>query len=319
MNGRIVASQFLPVILLFFSLFQLNAGEVKEITLATYNLRLANPNDSMAGNGWGRRLPHIADLVRFHGFEIFGTQEGFRFMLDGLKESLPEFEYIGVGRDNGKEEGEHAAIFFDKNRFELLDNGNFWLSETPDTVSFGWDAACRRVCTWGKFRDKKMGNSFYYYNLHMDHIGTKARAESARLILSKIIDLKDSLPVILSGDFNVGQNSDSYLLLNESGRLKDAYELAEFRYANTGTFNSFNSQAYTEDRIDHIFLSPDFKVKKYGILTDTYFTPEPDAEYEDTTNFPKEVSLSRWKARTPSDHYPVMVIISINDDKNPGL
>lgn len=313
MNGRLFISGLFPALLLIFSCLQTKAADVDDITLATYNLRLANPNDSAAGNGWGQRLPHIADLVKFHGFEIFGTQEGFKFMLDELKDRLPGYEYIGVGRDDGKNQGEHAAIFYDQNRFELLDNGDFWLSETPDSVSFGWDAACRRVCTWGKFKDRETSREFVYYNLHMDHIGTTARAESAKLILSKTKELKDSLPIILSGDFNVGQNSDSYILLNESGLLKDAYESAEFKYANTGTFNNFNPQAYTDDRIDHIFLSPEFKVKKYGILTDTYFTPEAEAEDEDTSNFPKEVRLARWKARTPSDHYPVMVILNFKD------
>lgn len=284
-------------------------SRAKDIVMATYNLRLANPNDSLQGDGWGQRVPHIADLIRFHGFELFGTQEGFKFMLDDLKERLPDYDYIGVGRDDGAEQGEHAAIFFDKNRFDVIDHGDFWLSETPDRVSFGWDAACRRVCTWGKFHDKVSDIDFVYFNLHMDHIGTIARAESAKLILQKIKDFSEPLPVILSGDFNVDQTSESYKLLNESGIMKDAFEKAEFVYQTTGTFNNFNPGAYTENRIDHIFLSPDFRVKKYGVLTDTYFTPEDFSETEDTSNFPKEVSLKKWRARTPSDHYPVMIVI----------
>ncbi|MDE6542408.1 MAG: endonuclease/exonuclease/phosphatase family protein [Muribaculaceae bacterium] len=279
------------------------------MVVATYNIRQANHSDSVAGNGWGQRVPYIADLIKFHGFDIFGTQEGFKFMLDDLQANLPGFEYIGVGRDNGSDEGEHAAIFYNTDKFDVLDHGDFWLSETPDSVSFGWDAVCRRICTWGKFRNKETGFTFVYFNLHMDHVGTVARAESAKLILDKIKQFPEPLPVMLSGDFNVDQNSESYKLLNESGVMKDAYETSEFVYANNGTFNNYKTQAFTDERIDHIFMSPEFKVKKYGVLTDTYRTENADSEKETSPNFPKEVSLSKWQARTPSDHFPVMLVV----------
>lgn len=282
-------------------------AQPEPFVMATYNIRLANAGDSAQGNGWGTRYPHIADLVKFHGFEIFGTQEGFKYMLEDLKKEMPGFDYIGVGRDNGADEGEHAAIFYDTNKFEVIEHGDFWLSETPDSVSFGWDAACRRVCTWGKFKEKGSGFEFLYFNLHMDHIGKVAREESAKLILDKIKNNDEEMPVILSGDFNVDQNSPSYNLINESGILKDAYEKAEIVYANTGTFNNYNTETYTDERIDHIFLSPEFKVKRYGILTDTYRSEIKGAEVEKTSNFPQEVGLVKWQSRVPSDHYPVMI------------
>lgn len=296
-------------VLLVASCAQKQVEKPDTMVVATYNIRQANHSDSVAGNGWGQRCPYIADLVKFHGFDIFGTQEGFKFMLDDLKNNLPGFEYIGVGRDNGSDEGEHAAIFYNTDKFDVLDHGDFWLSETPDSVSFGWDAVCRRICTWGKFRNKETGFTFVYFNLHMDHVGVVARAESAKLILDKIKQFPETLPVMLSGDFNVDQNSESYKLLNESGVMKDAYETSEFVYANNGTFNNYKTQAFTKDRIDHIFMSPEFKVKKYGVLTDTYRTENVDSEKENTPNFPKEVSLSKWQARTPSDHYPVMLVV----------
>ena len=279
------------------------------LVVATYNIRQANHGDSVAGNGWGQRAPHIADLVKFHGFDIFGTQEGFQSMLEDLKSNLPGYEYIGVGRDNGSDEGEHAAIFYNTDKFDVLDSGDFWLSETPDSVSFGWDAVCRRICTWGKFRNKETGFTFVYFNLHMDHVGVVARAESAKLILDKIKAFPEPLPVMLSGDFNVDQNSESYKLLNESGIMRDAYETSEFIYAKNGTFNNYNSQAYTDQRIDHIFMSPEFEVKKYGVLTDTYRTENAESVKENAANAPKEVKISRWQARTPSDHYPVMLVV----------
>ena len=273
------------------------------MTVATYNIRLINSGDSAAGNGWDKRAPHVADVIKFHGFDIFGTQEGFKKALEDLKAELPGYEYIGVGRDNGAEKGEHAAIFYDTDKFEVLDHGDFWLSETPDSVSFGWDAQCRRVCTWGKFRHIDSGFTFVYFNLHMDHIGVVARAESAKLILQKIKEFPEPLPVMLSGDFNVDQTNESYILLNESGVMKDAYDTTDFRYITSSTFNSYNPNRLRlasdgqPQRIDHIFLSPEFNVKKYGVLTDTY--RDKDEEGNDI-------------ARVPSDHYPVMIIVEMN-------
>ncbi len=226
---------------------------------------------------------------------------------------MPEYEYIGVGRDDGAQGGEYAAIFYKPERFELLDSGNFWLSEDTTQPNKGWDAECIRVCTWGKFLDKLSGNTFVHFNLHMDHIGVVARAESAKLILEKIKAFPEKLPVMLSGDFNVDQLNESYLLLQNSGILSDAYTTADMVYANNGTFNAFQPDAMTEERIDHIFLSPEFKVKKYGILTDTYRSPADETDTVDTSNFPKEVGLMKYTARTPSDHFPVAIRVELDN------
>lgn len=280
------------------------------MTIATYNLRNANSGDSIAGNGWGQRYPHIANLCRFHGFDIFGTQEGKYHQLQDLKEAMPGYDYIGVGRDDGKHAGEHSAIFYATDKFDLLDSGDFWLSTDTGHPNLGWDAACIRICTWGKFRVKASGFIFVYFNLHMDHVGVVARAESAKLILDKIRNFPEKYPVILSGDFNVDQNSESYLLLENSGVMRDAYTTAEFVYAPNGTFNAFRTDGFTDNRIDHIFLSEDFKVRKYGILTDTYrMSPSGEATSELTPNFPKEVELRQYVPRTPSDHFPVMIVV----------
>lgn len=187
----------------------------------------------------------------------------------------------------------------------MLDHGDFWLSETPDSASFGWDAVCRRICTWGKFRHKDSGFTFVYFNLHMDHKGIVARAESAKLILQKIKEFPEPLPVMLSGDFNVDQTNESYRLLNESGVMKDAYETADYRYIKSSTFNSYDTgkMRLSSDgepmRIDHIFLSPEFDVKKYGVLNDTYRILNDEGKYI---------------ARTPSDHYPVMIVVEMNEN-----
>ncbi len=284
-----------------------------EMNVATYNLRLSNLGDSLQGDGWGQRAPYVAKLIQYHEFDIFGTQEGKHHQLEDLKAMMPEYEYIGVGRDDGAQGGEYAAIFYKPERFELLDSGNFWLSEDTTQPNKGWDAECIRVCTWGKFLDKLSGNTFVHFNLHMDHIGVVARAESAKLILEKIKAFPEKLPVMLSGDFNVDQLNESYLLLQNSGILSDAYTTADMVYANNGTFNAFQPDAMTEERIDHIFLSPEFKVKKYGILTDTYRSPADETDTVDTSNFPKEVGLMKYTARTPSDHFPVAIRVELDN------
>ncbi|MDE5970592.1 MAG: endonuclease/exonuclease/phosphatase family protein [Muribaculaceae bacterium] len=287
------------VLFLFISCSHQNNDSMN---VATYNIRIINKQDSIDGNGWAQRLPHIANLVKFHGFDIFGTQEGLKPALEDLKSALPGYDYIGVGCDNGADAGGHNAIFYDTDKFELLDSGTFWLSETPDTVSFGWDATYRRVCTWGKFLHRKSNSKFIYFNLHLDHIGTVAQAESAKLILSKIKGMTENLPVILSGDFNVDQNSESYRLINQSGLLRDAYDTATLRYINSSTFNNYNpngsflTPSGDFQRIDHLFFSPDLSIKKYGVLTDSYHTLSAD---------------STITARLPSDHYPVMVTVAL--------
>ena len=275
------------------------SASAHKFVLATYNIRLQNGGDVQRGEGWQQRCPYLTKLIRFHGFEIFGTQEGFHNQLEDMKAQLPGYEYIGVGRDDGKEKGEYSAIFYDTSKFKLLESGNFWLSPTPDRPGLGWDAACVRICTWGVFKIKGTGFKFVYYNLHMDHIGVKARAESAKMILKRIKEDKHKLPAILSGDFNIDQHNDGFKLIDNSGILSDAYRIAKFRYLNMSTFNDFHPEGLgMNNRIDHIFLTKEFTVEKYGELTDVYRTETTD------TNGRKVA-----RAHTPSDHYPIMVVV----------
>ncbi|MBW8688019.1 endonuclease/exonuclease/phosphatase family protein [Chitinophaga rhizophila] len=286
----------------------------QKITVASYNMRNDNnTEDAEQGNGWKQRYPVIASMIRFHGFDIFGTQECMHHQLENLKDTLPGFEYIGVGRDDGKEAGEYSAIFYNKSKFRLLEHGDFWMAEVTDKPNKGWDAVLPRLCSWGKFKEIRSGFTFYFFNLHMDHVGVKARAESAKLVMDKVRKMAGNTPTIVTGDFNVDQRSESYTLINTSGLLKDAYESTAVRYAENGTFNAFNPNSKTDSRIDHIFLTNRFKVEKYGILTDTYRGPvvaDGKEEKVQSANFPKEVSLNKYVARVPSDHFPVMVVLS---------
>ncbi|MCR4765879.1 MAG: endonuclease/exonuclease/phosphatase family protein [Bacteroidaceae bacterium] len=290
---------------IFFSLSlflcMLMTVQAQSFVLATYNIRCETQDDYTNGNGWTQRRDYVAQVIRFHGFDIFGTQEVRYNQLQDLMERLPGYDYIGVGRDDGKTGGEFAAIFYRTDMFEVLDHGDFWLSTVTDKPNVGWDAALPRVCTWGKFRVKSTGFTFIYYNLHMDHIGVVARTESAKLILNKVKDNPEKLPAILSGDFNINQYNESFKLIDESGIMSDAYRIADYKYQNNGTYNAFNPASPTPDeRIDHIFLSNDFHVYKYGVLTDVYYSETTDADGN-------KIRV----ARTPSDHFPVMLVMSV--------
>lgn len=275
---------------------------VFEMTLATYNLKVQNENKEDPDNGWKLRSPYMVKLIKARNFEIFGTQEGLNYQLDYLKSSLPNFDYFGVGRDDGASGGEYAAIFYDVTKFELLEGGNFWLSSTPEKVSYGWDASYRRVCTWGKFKHKISGQTFLYLNTHLDCDGVTARRESAKLILSKINEIGAGLPVIVSGDMNVDQTDEVYNLLNTSGILKDSFKMAAKPEISRSTYNGFNPNKTWKtstgelERIDHIFLSNEFTVKSYLVVPDTYTVTD---------------STGKAVAKVASDHYPVRVILTI--------
>lgn len=276
---------------------------------ATFNLRNSHNDDAKHGNGWAVRCPVIAQIIQFHDFDIFGTQEGYVEQLQDLKALLPGYEYIGVARDDGKLEGEHSAIFYRTDKFECLEHGDFWLSEDPSKPGLGWDAVCVRICSWGHFRCKDTGFEFLFFNLHMDHVGKKARVESAKLVQEKMKEFGSELPRILTGDFNVDQTHDSYKALVSTGVLKDAYEAADMRFALNGTFNAFKAEDFTTSRIDHVFVSPAFHVLKYGVLTDTYRTPKQNNAAHTEANAPQEIKFQQYEIRTPSDHYPVKVVL----------
>lgn len=285
-----------------------------QMLVGSYNIRLNAASDSVNGNGWHQRRHVICDQVNFMSPDIFGAQEVLHGQLLDMLQGLDGYDYIGVGRDDGKTAGEYAAIFYKRDRLRLLDHGNFWISETPDRPGLGWDAACVRVCTWGRFAGQTSTDdeAFYFFNLHMDHVGVVARREGAKLIVRKVREIAQGAPVIITGDFNVDQNDEIYSIFTQSGLLKDSYHSARLRFAENGTFNSYDTELYTESRIDHIFVSPAMQVESYGVLTDGYWTPGPEAG---TTlkghDAPQQIDFSRYERRQPSDHYPVFVRLSL--------
>lgn len=253
------------------------------MNVATFNLRMDTERDGV--NAWPNRKEMVKGLIRFHDFDLFGTQEGFKHQLDGIAE-LDGYAYTGSGRDDGKEAGEHSAIFYKAARFDLLDKGDFWFSETPDVPGKGWDATCcNRICSWGKFRDKESGKEFFFFNAHYDHEGKVARRESSKLLIARIRQIAGTdATVFVTGDFNAVPDAEPIVTLAADGLLLDAYHLSEQpRYGTEGTFSSFRLDAPMKNRIDYVWVTKGTKVKKYAVLNDMQY------------------------GRFPSDHFPVMI------------
>jgi len=276
----------MKIIGLFLSLFLVVviAGQARaqELTVGSYNVRFDNPQD--IGNLWVDRAPVVANLLRFHDFDIFGTQEAKKNQLDDISKALPAYARYGLGRDDGKDKGEFSAIFYKKDKFKLLNKGDFWLSETPDKPSLGWDATCcNRIASWVYLQDIQAKKKFYVFNVHYDHQGVQARKESSKLLLRKIKEIAGNEPVILTGDFNGDQQSEWYLTVANSGLMQDTHKQVPQPYANNASFNAFGKKLDGEQIIDHVFVTNHFNVNKWGILTDTYH------------------------GKYPSDHFPILV------------
>jgi endonuclease/exonuclease/phosphatase family metal-dependent hydrolase len=245
----------------------------------TYNIRLDTPVDSI--NQWPNRKEKVFALIKKYSPDVFGVQEALHHQLTDLLENLPEYDYIGVARDDGKTKGEYSAILFKKKRLTVEIQKTFWLSETPDVAgSKSWDAAITRVATFGKFKDQITSKQFFIYNTHFDHLGKIAREQSASLIKEKIKEESQQLPVIVTGDFNCERNESPYaVMLNDDNiKLYDAKSATDER----GTFCTFKVNATPCKAIDYIFYSADWKSKNYNVLDDN------DGKYY------------------PSDHVPVL-------------
>lgn len=258
----------------------------QQVTIGSFNLRFINTSDS--GNLWADRRAAVANLIRFHGFDVVGTQEARSPQLKDLDSSLPYMQRFGHGRDDGKESGEFSAILFNKEKFTLLKSGDFWLSETPDKPGLGWDATCcNRICSWVLLQHRQTKKQFYVFNVHFDHQGKIARVESGKLMLQKMKEIAGNNKIVLTGDFNGGRDSDWYLRLANSGFVHDSYTDVDHPYALNGSFNAFGKGKQTNEVIDHIFLSKGLKASRWGILTDTYY------------------------GKFPSDHFPLLVDIAL--------
>lgn len=234
----------------------------------TYNIRYANQTDGE--NSWSERKDFLADQLKFYSPDVFGIQEGLSNQLNYLDSSLVAYKYIGVGRDDGKTKGEHSAIFYNFKRVKLISSSTFWLSDTPEKVSVGWDAAMERICTYALFETANTGQKFFVFNTHFDHVGHKARENSAKLILEKIAQInKEDFPVMVCGDFNL--EPEKYPIELMKDRLNDSKMVAEeVCFGPDGTYNAYRFHEAVTRRIDYIFTDKDkIKIDKYAVLSDS--------------------------------------------------
>lgn len=270
----------------FLFLIVLHSGVslCQDVAVMTYNIRFDNPGDGI--NAWPNRKNKVFALLKKYDPDIIGIQEALKHQIDEIIQALPEYTYIGAGRDDGKTMGEYSAILYKKEKLSVLDQSTFWLSETPDVPgSKDWDAAITRVATWGKFRELKSNKDFFLVNTHFDHIGTEARRNSARIIKERLESLK-GLPVIVSGDFNCTRKDPPYALMVADEGVK----LIDPAPANPpGTFCNFGVNTMECNPIDYIFHSLHWRSSGYKVITDN-----------DGKNY-------------PSDHLPVMVSLSVTN------
>ncbi|MCF8273600.1 MAG: endonuclease/exonuclease/phosphatase family protein [Flavobacteriaceae bacterium] len=255
----------------------------QDMTIMTYNIKLDYPKEGE--NSWTNRKPFFINQLQFYEPDIFGVQEAMPNQMKDTDSLLIDYSFVGVGRDDGNDEGEYSAIFYKSNKFKVLNSSTFWLSQTPNKVSMGWDAVCNRVCTYALFENKKTGKQFYVFNTHFDHVGVEARKNSAILIIQKITEINSQkLPIILTGDFNMEATHESIEYITK--HLNDSKAISKQEpFGPVGTFNGFNFHEPVKNRIDFIFVSSEINVEKYAVLSDS-----KDCKY-------------------PSDHLPVLVKI----------
>lgn len=266
---------------------QVQPSEPPAIAVMTFNIRYGTADDGE--NSWPYRRELVFDVIREQAPDILGVQEALRFQLDELRAAFPEYAKIGVGRDDGLEIGEFSAVLYRAERFEVADYGTFWFSETPDvpSIAVNWGARLPRVCSWARLVEKESGRAFYVYNVHFSSRSREARERSAELLVDRIADRSHSDPVIVTGDFNSGEDNPAMLYLKGEAEplpplsFRDSFRVLYPSATDVGTFNGFKGRS-TGEKIDAILVSPGWKIESAAII-----------------------STSR-SGRYPSDHFPVV-------------
>lgn len=222
--------------------------EKHTLTVISYNMRVGTTDDG--DNSWENRKRATPLMLRDKKPDVFGVQEALAFQVDYIMENCPEYASVGVGRDDGDKKGEYMSIFWNKENIEMKDWGTFWLSETPDVPSKGWDAAYPRTATWALMKDKRNGREFYYVNTHLDHRGAEAQKNGLALIVSRIKDINpDAVPMVLTGDFNVKPSAEA--LVSLVGYMQDSRSTAMV----SDTLASFTGWGKRADILDYVYYS----------------------------------------------------------------
>jgi len=272
------------IVLGVFLLFVSGSFYAQNLKIMTYNIRLDIASDGE--NAWPNRKDYFTSQIQFYSPDIFGVQEATPNQVTDIALALPNYNKFGVGRE-GDGKGEACTIYYKKDRFQVQQSNTFWLSETPDVISKGWDAAYNRICTYGLFRDLKTKKSFWVFNLHLDHVGNEARVKGVQLVLSKITAINSKkYPVFLMGDFNSEPNTPQILEVKKV--MEDTRDVSiEKPFGPSGTFNDFKHDKPVTLLIDYIFVSKNsgLKIRKHAVLSDS-----KDLKY-------------------PSDHLPVLIEI----------
>jgi len=267
--------------------------DVGDLRVMTFNIRYGTANDGE--NSWNRRKDLVCDVLRRHDPDVVGLQEALRFQIDDMRSALPGYAEIGVGRDDGMTGGEYAAILYREDRLDGNERGTFWLSDTPEVCgSITWGNACTRICTWARFTCNASGRTFYLFNTHLDHVSQYSRDRSVILLAERIRNRKHQDPVIVTGDFNAGEDNPAVLYVKGRGQLQaaknslamnpiplvDTFRVLYPDANDAGTFNGFEGNR-SGAKIDYILAQPGIEVLHAAIVRD------------------------REKDRYPSDHFPV--------------
>ena len=248
-----------------------------DLKVMSYNIRMGVAKDGT--NSWEYRYPATALMLQNQMPDVFGVQEAFEFQIRFIEDNFADYDSVGVGRDNGKSEGEFMSIFWNKKTVKMVKWGTFWLSETPEKPSKGWDAACKRTATWALMKDKKTGKHFYYVNTHLDHRGSEARRQGLNLIVSRIDEINQKgYPMVLTGDFNM--KPDDAALTGLEQRMQSARKIAP-KTDNHATLNLWG-KGKADMVIDYIYVSGFSACPEYHTVNEKY---------------------GQWKYI--SDHYPV--------------
>lgn len=260
------------VFMTFALAFLMGCSEVKQplvLKVMTYNVRYDNPEDGE--NNWHKRKAEVFNMLKEQNCDLIGTQEVLANQLADFNAALTDYDYVGIGREDGVDKGEFSAIFFKKDRFNVLEKGNFMLSETPEVFgSKGWDGACERIASWARLQDKETLKEVFFINTHLDHVGVEARREGVNLLQDRAFELAKGGQIILTGDFNAEPESDvikNVVDTTKEHHLVNTKEIASEVTGTDWTFHDFNRLPEGErESIDYIFVSPSIKANYYKVL-----------------------------------------------------
>jgi endonuclease/exonuclease/phosphatase family metal-dependent hydrolase len=260
------------------------------VHVTSFNIRYGTADDG--GDAWPHRKELVYGVIRGQDSDFVGLQEALRFQIDAIRESVPDYDAVGVGRDDGKEAGEYSAILYKSDRWRAEDSGTLWLSDTPDVPgSMTWGNEITRIATWARFVEIETGRAVWLFNTHFDHVSQPSREKSAELLASRIAQRGSDDPVIVTGDFNAGEANPAILYLKNATKRSPVTLVDTFRVAHpdeqpVGTGGGFEGLR-DGPKIDYVFAEPDAKVRKAGIIRD------------------------HRNGRYPSDHFPVYAEITL--------